>query len=159
MQPTRFTRKGLLQNQVLLGSFAAILAAVCYGSSQFLARQIVKNQDLPSLVVATFALLTGFVLLSFLSLKNIREDRRAPRKALLLMALAGFAASMGVAFNYTALSLAPVVVVAPISAASPLISLTLANLFLHRLERITLRIWLGAVLVVGGVILVVLGTA
>ena len=75
------------------------------------------------------------------------------------MVLSGIAASSGVAFNYSALSLAPVVVVAPVSSVSPLISLSLAYVFLKQLERITLRIWIGACLVVGGVILVTLGSA
>lgn len=158
MQPTKLPCKGISRNQLLLGSSAAILAAICYGSSQFLARQIVKNQDVPSLTLATFALLTGFVALTLLSQKSIRRDLKAPRRSLLFMTLAGFSAAGGVAFNYSALSLAPVVVVSPVTAASPLISLLLANLFLQHMERITLRLWIGAALVVGGVILVVLGS-
>jgi drug/metabolite transporter (DMT)-like permease len=150
--------KRLSGNQVALGTIAAMLAAVCYGSSQFLARQIVTDQDIPPLVVATFALLSGLVVLAALSQSGIRQDRHAPRRGLLLMALAGLTASAGVGFNYSALGLAPVVIVAPVSATSPLISLALAIFFLQRLERITLRIWIGASLIVGGVILVTMGS-
>ena len=143
---------------IVLGMTLALMAATAYGSSQFLARQIV-TEHAPPLVVATVALFVGFVVLTALANKNIVKDRKAPRKAFLFLVLSGIAASSGVTFNYSALSLAPVVVVAPVSSVSPLISLGLAYVFLKQLERITLRIWIGASLVVGGVMLVTLGSA
>ena len=149
---------GLNSNPIALGMIFAIMAATAYGSSQFLARRIV-TEHAPPLVVATVALFVGFLVLTALANKNIVKDRHAPRKALLFLVLSGIAASSGVAFNYSALSLAPVVVVAPVSSVSPLISLSLAHIFLQQLERITLRIWIGAFLVVAGVILVTLGSA
>lgn len=146
------------QRPVVLGIIASILAAIAYGFSQFLARQLVTGQ-VPSLVVATFGLLTGMLVLGALSVRGLVQDRRAPRRAFLLTALAGLCASAGVALSYSALSMAPVVVVAPVTAINPLVSLGLAHLFLQRLERITARIWAGAGLVVVGVVLVTLGTA
>ena len=146
------------QKPVLLGSIAAGLAAMAYGSSQFLARYLVTEQA-PPLVVATFALMAGMMILASVSAKGLLQDRRAPRRSFLFMALAGLSASAGVAFNFSALGLAPVVVVAPVTSVTPLISLGLAHIFLQRLERITLRIWMGAALVVAGVILITLGAA
>jgi len=90
--------------------------------------------------------------------RGIIKDRRAPRKAFLLMALAGLAASAGVTFNFLALSRAPVVIVAPVSSITPLVSLALAHIFLQRLERVTMRIWLGAALVVAGVVTIAVGS-
>ncbi len=146
------------KNQVAVGLLAAALAAVCYGFSQFLARQVVTTQA-PAMVAATFAPLVGTIVLASLSTKNMVQDRRAPKKAILIMALAGIAASAGVAFNYLALSRAPVVVVAPLTASNPLIVLILVHFFLRRMERVTLRTWLGALLVIGGVILITWGSA
>jgi len=147
------------RNKVLVGTVAAMLGATCYGSSQFLVRQIVTTHDIPPLIIATYALLFGLIVLTTLSQNTIKQDRRAPMRGFIFMALAGLTASVGVGFNYSALGIAPVVIVAPVSAASPLISLALAHLFLQRLEKITFRIWMGTLLVVGGVILVTLGSA
>lgn len=149
--------KRLSERPVALGMMAASLAAVCYGSSQYIARQLV-TQYAPPLVIASMALFTGLVILSSVTVPTLVKDRHAPRRAILFMILAGFAASAGVAFSFSALSHAPVVVVAPVSSVTPLISLALAHIFLQRLERITRRTWLGALLVVAGVILVTLGS-
>lgn len=145
------------QRPAILGSALAGLAAVCYGFSQFLSRKLVMEQASP-LVVATFTLLVGTLILLAVSPRSLAQDRRAPRHAFLLMVLAGVTSSAGVAFNLFALSLAPVVIVSPVSAASPLVSLAIAHLFLQRLERVTLRIWIGAALVVAGVILITIGS-
>ncbi|MEE8442947.1 MAG: DMT family transporter [Dehalococcoidia bacterium] len=148
----------ITQRPVLLGSTLAGLAAVCYGTSQFLGRKLVTEQA-PPLVVATFSLLAGALILTAISHRGVIQDRHAPRRAFILMALAGVASSAGAAFNLLSLNLAPVVIASPVSATSPLISLTLAHFFLRRIERVTPRIWLGAALVVIGVILITLGSA
>ena len=147
----------LAQRPILLGSIFAGLAAVCYGSSQFLASKLVTKET-PPLVVATFGLLVGILVLSAVSHRSLINDRGAPKRAFLFMALSGVSASAAVAFSYIALSLAPVIVVAPVTSITPLVSLAIAHLFLQRLEKITLRIWIGAVLVVTGVIIIALGS-
>ncbi len=146
------------QRPVVMGMISSGLAAVCYGSSQFLARKLVTEQA-PPFVVATYALLAGMVVLSVVTHRGIIKDRRAPRRAFLMMALAGLATTAGVTFNLLALSRAPVVIVAPVSSITPLVSLALAHIFLQRLERVTPRIWLGAALVMAGVATIAVGSA
>ena len=146
------------QRPILLGILSSVMAATCYGTAQFLARELVTGQA-PSLVVTTFALMSGLVVLGALSARGVVQDRHAPRRDFLFIALAGLLASCGVASLFYALSLAPLIVVSPIAAANPLVSLTLAHFFLHRLERVTLRIWIGAGLVVLGIVLVTLGAS
>ena len=51
------------------------------------------------------------------------------------------------------------VVVSPVAAISPMITLTLAHFFLRRLERITKRTILGTLLVVIGVVIITLSRA
>lgn len=143
---------------VLLGILASALAAVFFGAVQFLARKLVTGQA-PALAVTTFSLVAGMVILGILSARGVAQDRHAPKRDFLVMALAGLLASGGVAMSFHALSLAPLVVVSPIGAASPLVSLALAHFFLHRLEKVTLRIWVGAGLVVVGITLVTLGAS
>ncbi|HIN06426.1 MAG TPA: hypothetical protein EYM65_09355 [Dehalococcoidia bacterium] len=60
-------------------------------------------------------------------------------------------------YRFLALSRAPVTVVSPINASSPLITLALAHIFLRRLESLNWTLVLGTLISVGGVVLVVLG--
>lgn len=57
---------------------------------------------------------------------------------------------------YFALSKAPLVMVSPIFAINPLITLLLAHIFLNKLEKITTRTVLGTILVVSGVSIITL---
>ena len=75
------------------------------------------------------------------------------------MALAGVAGSMGVTMGFIALSYASVATVTPIVGTNALVSVLLAHLFLQRLERVTLRLWLGATLVVAGIALISISNA
>lgn len=145
------------QRPVTMGMMSSGLAAMCYGSSQFLARKLV-TEDAPPFVVATYALMAGMVILAVVTHRGIIKDRHAPRRALLMMVLAGLATTAGVTFNLLALSRAPVVIVAPVSSITPLVSLALAHIFLQRLERVTPRMWLGAALVVAGVATIAVGS-
>ena len=104
-------------------------------------------------------MLIGFIVMGLFSAKSIPDMlRNAPRRALLSVALGGLFMSSGVAFLYIALSKAPVIVVSPVFALNPVVSLVLAHFFLRRLERITLPLILGTLFAVSGVIAVVIGT-
>jgi len=69
---------------------------------------------------------------------------------------AGAAVSLGMVTVYYALDLGKVVVVIPIMSAGPLFTLTLSALFLKDVERVTLKIVLGAALIISGVLLITL---
>jgi uncharacterized membrane protein len=56
----------------------------------------------------------------------------------------------------TSLDLGEVVVVIPVSSTGPLFSLALTALFLKDVERVTVKIVLGAVFIISGVILITL---
>ena len=71
----------------------------------------------------------------------------------------GPCSGLAVTFLFQALSRAPVTVVSPINASSPLITLLLTHLFLRRLESINALLVVGACLGVAGVVTVLLGTA
>ena len=60
--------------------------------------------------------------------------------------------------QFLAVQRGDVVVVAPIMATFPLWTLLLSHVFIARLERITPRLITGALLAVGGVIAVALGS-
>ena len=146
------------RRQILLGSFISLGAAICFGSSQLIEKMLVTSYA-PPLVTASFTLFFGMATLGVLAHRGVVQDLRNPKGGLLFTALAGLAGACGVMFNLLALSQAPVIVVAPIGGLNPLISLLLAHLFLQRLERVTWRILLGAMLVVAGVTLITVGSA
>jgi drug/metabolite transporter (DMT)-like permease len=55
---------------------------------------------------------------------------------------------------YFALNSAPLVVVSPVFAINPLVTLILASIFLKRLERITKRMVFGTLLVILGIVVI-----
>ena len=152
---TRPGRRGYLW----LGYAAAMGAAMAYGASQTVGRHV-ATEIAPPLVATAFALLFGFGYISLMFHRHIPHDlRTSPRRGFLLFGLSGIASSTGVTFLFFALSNAPVVVVSPVAAVNPLITLALAHIFLQRLERITKRTILGTLLVVLGIVIVTLSRA
>ena len=147
----------LQENRALLGSVLALGAAAAYGSSLYV-QKVVVTEYAPPLVGATFALLFGMLILTAMVHRHIPADLRKPQNGLTMMALAGLSSSIGVMFSYLSLNHAQVIVVAPISGVAPLISLLLSHIFLKRLERITWRIVVGALMIAGGVVLVTVNT-
>ena len=145
------------QKTAIIGYLLALGAAMGYGGSQVVAKQIVEETH--SMVGAAFSLLFGLAILSAVTARDVVQQERTQAKAYMWAILAGLASAGGVTFLYLALGHAPVVVVAPVTGANPLFSIILAWLFLRQMERLTLRIVLGAVLVVAGVTVVSISQA
>ena len=144
--------------RVAVGLLCAVAAAAAYGTSHAIARYVVTNTA-PAPVTAAYTLFFGVLFLLVLSVPHLKRDLQAPRWALILMAMAGVCSSFGIFLMYTALARAPVILASPIVATYPLIAMILAHIFLQRLERVTLRMVLGAILVAVGISFVVLGRA
>ena len=145
--------------RVWLGYGFAMGAALSYGASQTVGKHV-TTEYAPPLVGTAFALLFGLAYVSVMFHRHIPDDlKSSPRKGYLWFGLSGIASSLGVTLLYFALSEAPVVVVSPVVAINPLITLTLAHLLLQRLERITKRTILGTLLVVLGVVIITLSRA
>ena len=139
------------------GYLLAIGATFCFASRDVISRHVVGNIVDP-LVTASMALLLGCVMLFALTAPDVvRNMRRMPAKHVTICGLSGISQALGVVSLFQALSIAPVTVVAPINAVGPLITLALVQIFLQRVEAITLRLVLGTVLSVAGVIVVILG--
>ena len=141
---------------MILGYVFSLLAALCWGSSHVLIKFGVSSFTSP-LVGATFAILTGALVLTTITAKDFGPIFRTQKKGLLFVILAGVASSMGFLFQFIAFSYAPVIVVSPISCTYPIITAGLAHLFLKRTEKVTLRIIIGALCVILGAILITLG--
>ncbi len=143
---------------VTLGILAAFGAAMAYGGGQVVARQVVTNVASP-LVASLFALLFGSAVLAVAIHRDVPKDLKAPRRTFLYVALAGLCSSTAVVLMFTALSMAPVAAVSPVGSLTPLFALLFTHLFLQRMERVTLRVVAGTLLVVLGVVLVVVASA
>ena len=78
-------------------------------------------------------------------------------KSMGLVSVSGVTTTIAIVAQFFAVQRADVVVVAPILATFPLWTLLLSHLLIARLEQITLRLTIGALLAVVGVIAVALG--
>ncbi|MQG61392.1 MAG: DMT family transporter [SAR202 cluster bacterium] len=149
----------------VLGYLMALGAGASYGATNVMAKQTLEVFDSP-LVITMLSMLVGMLVLAPLVGASTaqsgvhREKGQGFSKnlwSLRWVALAGIASGIAVISLYFAVQRADVVVISPIVSSSPLITLFLAHVFLARLERVTKRLLFGALLTVGGVVLVVIG--
>ena len=144
----------LVRNSTLVGYAMALGAAMGYGGSQVVAKQVVG--EVPPVVGAAFGLLFGTLIMAVVTAPDLTRPNDAPRKAYMWVALAGLFSSSGLLLLFLALDQAPVVVVAPITGINPLFSILLARLFIRDLEHLSWRMVLGAMLAVLGVAIIVI---
>ena len=140
----------------LLGYLVALSAGAAYGGTNIVFKKAAEHLDSP-LVITALSLLAGLVLLFPFTARSVSASPRAlvaDLGSLRSVALAGLAAGIGMNALYFALQKADAVVIGPIVASNPLITLLVAHIFISRLEKVTLRLVAGGVLAVIGVILV-----
>ena len=149
----------------VLGYLMALGAGASYGATNVMAKQTLEVFDSP-LVITMLSMLVGMLVLAPLVGASTaqsgvhREKGQGFSKnlwSLRWVALPGIASGIAVISLYFAVQRADVGVISPIVSSSPLITLFLAHVFLTRLERVTKRLLFGALLAVGGVVLVVIG--
>ena len=140
----------------LLGCGIGVLAGAGYGGASVLTKMIVEDHATP-LTGVTFSLLFGGIAMVALAGRDMGSAMRVPRRHLAMMAISGVSSGGAVTSLFFAFNRAEVIVVSPIVAIFPLITLIISHLFLKRLERITWRLVAGTLVVVAGVIMVVIG--
>lgn len=150
----------------ILGYLMALAAGASYGATNVMAKQVIEIYDSP-LMVTAFSMLIGlFVLAPLVGASGARTGvLRAGHRSLgqtlhslRFVAMAGLASGIAVNALYFAVQKADVVVISPIVASSPLVTLLLAHIFLARLETVTLKLVAGTLMAVLGVVLVVVGS-
>lgn len=135
---------------MLAGVAFSLGAAVAYGASQVLTRQLVGGLASP-LVGAFIALGFGTLGFALLSIRSLGTRGEHFWRGAGFFAAAGIFSATGVLLLFVALSRGPVVVISPVVATNPLFTLVMAAVLLRGVERITLHVVAGAVLVVAGV--------
>ena len=151
--PSRIVTALQVNRKTVAGYVLAVGAAMSYALAQVLTRQHISSVASP-LAATVVTLISGMAVMGLMNIRNLKLDFRTQRQGIIFFSIAGIFASIGVASLNFALSSAPIVIVSPIVAINPLVSLVLAHIFLQRLEKITLRIFIGALLVVVGVVII-----
>jgi drug/metabolite transporter (DMT)-like permease len=146
----------ITRRDAIIGRAFGIGAALAYGSSSVLIRQGVTGLA-PPLVGAAIGLLSGTLSLTIVGARGLRTNLTQKRRAIGFLLIAGVTAALGIMSSFFALSMAPVVIVSPLQSTSPLFTLLWSHLFLGKLEKITLRLVLGSILVISGVALITIG--
>ena len=147
------------RRRTLWGYAASLGAVVGYGAAAVASRVLVDGHTTP-LVASTYSLVFGTAMVAVLFHRGAGNAlATADRRGWLFFSLSGVASAWGVGFLFYALQEAPVAIVSPISGAYPLVAIVLTHLFLQRLERVTARTVLGAILVVAGVTIITIAEA
>ena len=140
-----------------IGYVCGLASGVFYGAWSVIAKHSLSGHDIPPLAFATLAFLFGTAMFMPLVGRTLpRTVISAPRSALYFL-LSGVGSGCAIIFMAFALERGEVVVISPVVSASPLITLVLVWVLLRQMERITLPLVIGALLVVGGVALVAIG--
>lgn len=148
-------RGGSLQQVRFVYALYPLLASLLAGCSQVLRKVGLGAVPHPFLAAAVTASSSFAVSLLTLWVSGKgRTSLRLDRKSLPFYLPAGVAVSLGMVSIYYALDLGKVTVVIPISSTGPFFSLIFSAIFLRDVERVTLKIVLGACLIIAGVLLI-----
>ena len=140
------------------GFIFAVCAAFLYGLSALVCKKITDDFSSP-MVASAFSILFGLLATGSVFFGTVnREARSLAGRSWILISLSGCASALGVSGWYLALNITQVVVVAPIVAVYPLVTIAIASLFLRGIEKVTRQTVIGAIIVVIGVLFVGFGT-
>jgi len=134
--------------------FFPIMASIFYGVSVFF-RKLGLNTVRSPILGATFTSGTSWCIFMIALIKsgNRKDLFQVKKQSLIYFILGGVATCIGWFSLFTALSIGRVTIVTPIATSYSLVTLLLSYFFLRQVERITLKIVVATVLVVGGVVL------
>ena len=148
-------RGGSIQQVRFFYVLFPLLASLLAGFSQVLRKfglGAVPHPFLAAAVTASSSL--GVSLLTIWASGRRREILVLNKECLPFYLAAGISVSLGMVAIYYALDRGQVTVVIPISSTAPLFALTLSALFLRDVERVTMKIVIGASLIIAGVLLI-----
>ena len=143
----------------VVGYAFGLFAGVCYGAWSIIAKIAISDYDIPPLLFAAVAFFFGTIMFGPVLAYDLPRAIRLSKRAVVMFAISGAGSGGAIVALSFALETGDVTVVAPIVSISPLITLFLVRVFLERLEKVTLRMVLGALLVAGGTVLVVVGNS
>ncbi len=132
----------------------AVAASICYGFASPIQKAGLSILNYP-ILGATITTTTSLILLTiYLTATKQLHLTKASKHGTFYASLAGISTGMAFLANFNALSIGNVSTVAPILATFPLFALFLSHIFLREHEKITFKIWAGALLTVFGVLII-----
>ena len=136
-----------------------IMAAACWGLAHVV-RKMGLNIIPEPIVGVTIQNAIALVLFAVVAFAQRRKEKLTfnHTRALLILALAGFLIIVAQLFLFYALDLGQVVIVSPLASLNTFFVLILAGIFLKKLEKVTWKIVLGAVLIVAGAVVLSLAS-
>ncbi len=145
--------------QYLLGCLIALFSGAAMGGGLVLSKQTVAIYDSPLVVTSLSMLAAILFVIPVVAVAAARFPavRSFDRKSMGFVLFSGLTTAVAGGGQFFAVQRGDVVVVAPIIATFPLWTLLLSHIFISRLEQITLRLVVGALLAVAGVIAVAVG--
>ncbi len=131
-----------------------LLAALCYSTNPILIKfgLRISNEPLLGACIGMVASTIVYVVYFFVT-GQARDLLAVPRWVGWYFALAGVCSTLGMFAFFAAHQYIPAAVVAPLTAAAPLVTLTLSHFTLKGIEHITSADVFGTVLIVSGIIL------
>ena len=139
------------------GYIYGLIAGISYGAWTVIAKTAISDYHIPPLVFAGTAFFFGTIMFAPVLAYSVPRAIGASKSALAMFALSGIGSGVAIVALSFGLERGDVTVIAPIVSVSPLITLVLLRVFLQQLERISIRLVGGALLVVGGAVLIVIG--
>ena len=154
-----FTKGWSMERRYLIGCLSGLVAGAATGGSTVLAKQAVGVHDSPLAITALGMLAAMFIVIPIVvCIANRNPDVRAfDWKSMAFVGISGLSTTVSIVAQLFAVQRADVVIVAPILATFPLWTLLLSHIFISRLEQITLRLTIGTVVAVVGVVAVAVG--
>lgn len=137
-----------------LDALLPISAALISAISQTLRKQALKIVPDPFVAVAMVTTVSLILLLGFVLSTGRREQLRMKRTSLLFFFASALVATSAQVANFIALGRGEMSVIIPLLNTTPLFSVFFSVIFLHNVETVNLRIICGAILMVGGVVLI-----
>lgn len=131
-----------------------IAAALISTISQALRKQALKIIPDPFVAVAVVTTVSFVFLLIFMLSTGRGERFRMPRKSFIFFLCAALIATIAQVLNFIALSRGDLAVIIPLLNTTPLFSVLFSVIFLRNFETVDRRVAFGALVMVGGVVLI-----
>ena len=129
-------------------------AALISTISQTLRKQALKIVPDPFVAVAVVTTVSLVLLLVFVITTGRTQRLRMERQGFLFFLSAALVAVLAQICNFVALGRGELSVIIPLLNTTPLFTVLFSALFLSKMETVNLRVILGAILMVGGVVLI-----
>jgi DME family drug/metabolite transporter len=138
----------------LIDTIFPVSAGLISAISQSLRKQALQIIPDPFVAVAVVTTVSFILLFGFVFTTKRTHQLRMPRKVFLFFCCAASIATLAQVANFIALGRGELSVIIPLLNTTPLFTVFFSALFLRNVETVNLRIFLGAVLMVAGVVLI-----